>query len=585
MTNSVIFSNEPEDFRYMETAVPCQKACPACTNIPAYIRALYDKDYDRSCTINHQSNIFPGVLGRICSRPCEAACRHGEPGLGQPVNICHIKRAAADYTDIELKSCRSLGDFHDTSVAVIGAGPAGLAAAHDLAVAGCSVTVYEAFDQPGGMLRYGIPEFRLPREVLQMEINRLLGLGIKLETGVRVGKDLLLDELLHDHSGVLVAAGCYRPNRLEIPGEDLDGVHFGLDFMVDVCQYRPPPMGKRVLVIGTGFTAFDCARSALRCGADESMICLPYTEHNLSVTPDEIMETKIEGVTISALMLSRRIVGNNRVEGVEFVRTRPGATSSRNAVPIEGSEYFEPADTVIVAIGQRREPILEDLNGSSSAPAPGTVSPGPSTHRCGTPKLYITGDYRSGPSTVIEAIADGRVAASAMVRDLLGSEFRQRLVRIEEAEITHRKRVWDFLPRQTMPTMEPVNKRRSELRAEVETGFAKNQAHEEAKRCYLCFLHYEIDIERCIYCRYCLDVAPRDCIKLVSGVTTDDNGAITGYRETTSWRDVNAVIIDNSRCIRCGECARICPMDCISVSRVELVEEPLTEQKAEGAHD
>jgi formate dehydrogenase major subunit len=191
--------------------------------------------------------------------------------------------------------------------------------------------------------------------------------------------------------------------------------------------------------------------------------------------------------------------------------------------------------------------------------------------------LYAAGDYLTGPSTVIQAVGMGRRAAERIIRDLTGQPFRERVVCMEETEITDRKRVWDYVPRQDIPTVQPVQDRFRNPRIEVETGLSPEQAQEESKRCYLCYLHYEIDITRCIYCRYCIDVAPRDCIKLVKEVKTNETGAITGFTETTHWSEVNAIMIDNSRCIRCGECMRVCPVNCISVTRVEL-----TERMAQG---
>jgi formate dehydrogenase major subunit len=186
-------------------------------------------------------------------------------------------------------------------------------------------------------------------------------------------------------------------------------------------------------------------------------------------------------------------------------------------------------------------------------------------------KLYVTGDYLSGPSTVIEAVASGRKAAEKIAFDLVGRGAYQRAVRMEDWETTDRQRAWDFIPRQVMPTVAPVEERFELAHKEVETGFTKDQAHEESKRCYLCYLHYEIDMNRCIYCRYCIDVSPRDCIKMVNSVETDETGAIVGHRESSHWNEVQAIVIDNSRCIRCGECLRVCPVDCISVTKVELV--------------
>jgi glutamate synthase (NADPH) small chain len=571
MEKRVIYSTEPEDFYYMAVNVPCQAACPAATNIPAYIRALYGEQYARSYEINRLANLLPGVLGRVCSRPCEDECRHGEAELGHPVNICHIKRAAADLKKSIPKAEEGPFAFLGKKVAVVGSGPAGLAAVHDLSTIGFSVTVFEALDKAGGMLRYGIPEFRLPREVLDEELGRIVETGALLRTGVRIGQDVTVEELLGDFDAVLLAAGCYKSIPLNVPGEDLKGVHPGVEFMMDVCSSQPQAVGDRVLVIGAGFTAFDCARSALRLGAKHVAICLRRTEQDLAVTKDEVLETKREGIKIQSLMLSRRIVGDDRVEGVEFVRTRPGdpgPDGKRVLVAIEGSEFILPADSVIVATGQRPDP-METGAQSNEQGLPIADKENFLTTRRG---LYVAGDYLTGPSTVIQAVGMGRRAAEKIARDLTGRSFRERVVRMEDTGITDRNRTWDYVPRQEMPTVQPIKERFKGPNIEVETGFTVEQAKEESRRCYLCYLHYEIDLSRCIYCRYCIDVAPRDCIKLVREVKTNDLGAITGFIETTSWRDVNAVVIDNSRCIRCGECMRVCPVNCISVTRVELTE-------------
>ena len=567
MKDHVVYSAEQEDFDYVAINVPCQKACPADTNIPAYIQALFDDQDDASYDINHRSNIFPAVLGRICSRPCEDLCRHGEDELGEPVNICHIKRAAADFRNKDSASSEIRLTDCGKRVVVIGAGPAGLAAAHDLALNGVSVTILESFDHPGGMLRYGIPDFRLPRDIIKDEIDRILSLGVTLKTGIHVGVQVMLEELQREYDAVLVATGCYKPNQMNIKGETLSGVFMGLDFMIDVCSGKAPDVGKRVIVAGAGFTAFDCARSSLRLGSEEVMICLRRTEEELTVTEDEIFQAKLEGVKISPLMLSRRIVGNHKVEGVEFVRTRPGEIGKegkRRIIPIDGSEFILPADTLIVATGQ-----VPELMSCSNQQI---VSTDLETFKASTPGVYLTGDYLTGPTTAIDAIALGRNVAEKIVRDLSGKHFREKTVRMQDTSITRRQRSWDFIPRQEMPTVKTVENRLKDLTSEVETGFSEQLAKEESKRCYLCYLHYEIDIDRCIYCSYCIDVAPRDCIKLVDEIIINENGAIEKLKETTSWKNVNAVVIDNERCIRCGECVRVCPVDCISVTMVELKE-------------
>ncbi|MCF8129276.1 MAG: FAD-dependent oxidoreductase [Deltaproteobacteria bacterium] len=584
MTDTVSYSTEPEDFFYMGVNVPCQSACPADTNIPAYIRALSEEAYDDSYEINRIANILPGVLGRICSRPCEEKCRHGEPELGKPVNICHIKRAASDYRKrLPASLVPPLAHLHK-SVAIIGSGPAGLAAAHDLSTVGVSVTVYEALPEPGGMLRYGIPEFRLPRSLLDQEINRIFEKGVRLVTGTRIGVHTTLETLLADHDAVLLAAGCYEPNSLDVPGEGLPGVCSGLDFMMDIGSGKTPVVGKRVLVIGAGFTAFDCARSALRLGAEDVAICLRRTEEDLAVTREEVLETKIEGVKIHSLMLSRRVVGARKVERVEFVRTRPGAPQAdgkSSIAPIEGSEFFLPADSVIVAAGQKAASFKYSVKGPGEK-GQEVMADQASSYGTTVPGIYMAGDCVTGPSTVIEAIGMGRRAAERILRDLTGNPFRERVVRMEEVPSTDRRRVWDFLPRREMPVLKPLKDRLTRMDKEVETGLSPENAMAESKRCYLCYLHYEIDLDRCIYCRYCIDVAPRDCIKLVDTVKTNDVGAVTGFVETDDWGRVNAVVIDNSRCIRCGECLRVCPVDCISVTRVELTERNAAQGDSHG---
>lgn len=570
----VIYSTDAADFDYMKINVPCQNACPAYTNVPAYIRSIYEKRYGHSYELNRMVNLFPGTLGRICSRPCEKKCRHGEPELGKAVNICHLKRAASDFREMGSPLLSPMFSSHRKRVCIVGSGPAGLAAAHDLNAIGFDVTILEAMDEPGGMLRYGIPEFRLPRNVLDHEISSILRLGVSLKTGVRVGVDIGFDEIVADYDATLMAAGCYVSSRLHTPGENLGGVYSGLEFVMNVTAGKLPKIGKKVAVIGAGFTAFDCARSALRMGSDDVTIFIRGLEEELRVTEDEVHDARKEGVKIRGLCLTNRIVGNDRVQGVEFLRAGTGEiglNGRRKIHPIEGSNFVFEADSVIVAIGQSAEP--------SSAPGlkdeRGVLVGDQQTFKTSTPGLYMAGDFLTGPSTVIESVASGRRASEQIAQDLTGKKFREWVVRMEEAAITDRSRSWDFLQRQEMPSVFPVSERLKDGKLEVEKGFDEEAALEESKRCYLCYLHYEIDVSKCIFCRYCIDNAPRDCIKLVEDIKLSETGAVEGFVESTNWQKISAVVIDNARCIRCGECVRVCPVDCISVTKVELVERNL----------
>lgn len=570
----VIYSTDAADFDYMKINVPCQNACPAYTNVPAYIRSIHEKRYGHSYELNRMVNLFPGTLGRICSRPCEKKCRHGEPELGKAVNICHLKRAASDFREMGSPLLSPMFSSHRKRVCIVGSGPAGLAAAHDLNAIGFDVTILEAMDEPGGMLRYGIPEFRLPRNVLDHEISSILRLGVSLKTGVRVGVDIGFDEIVADYDATLMAAGCYVSSRLHTPGENLGGVYSGLEFVMNVAAGKFPKIGKKVAVIGAGFTAFDCARSALRMGSDDVTIFIRGLEEELRVTEDEVHDARKEGVKIRGLCLTNRIVGNDRVQGVEFLRAGTGEiglNGRRKIHPIEGSNFVFEADSVIVAIGQSAEP--------SSAPGlkdeRGVLVGDQQTFKTSTPGLYMAGDFLTGPSTVIESVASGRRASEQIAQDLTGKKFREWVVRMEEAAITDRSRSWDFLQRQEMPSVFPVSERLKDGKLEVEKGFDEEAALEESKRCYLCYLHYEIDVSKCIFCRYCIDNAPRDCIKLVEDIKLSETGAVEGFVESTNWQKISAVVIDNARCIRCGECVRVCPVDCISVTKVELVERNL----------
>lgn len=570
----VFFSTDPADFDYMKVNIPCQSACPAFTNVPAYIRSIYEKRYGHSYELNRIVNLFPATLGRICSRPCEKKCRHGEPELGQPVNICHLKRAASDYKEPGRPFLSQMFSAIGKSVCIVGSGPAGLAAAHDLNAIGFNIAILEAFDEPGGMLRYGIPEFRLPRGVLKQEIESILKMGITLKTGIRVGVDITFEEILAEYDATLIASGCYYSNRLGVSGENLKGVYSGLDLVMDISRGKMPDLGKKVTVIGAGFTAFDCARSALRLGAEDVTIFIRGLEEELRVTEDEILDAKREGVKIRGLSLTQKIVGEDCVGAVEFLRSRPGdmgPNGRRRIHAIEGSEFLVEADSVIIAVGQSAEP----NNVPGAKDSNGVLIGDKNTFRSSTSNLYLTGDFLTGPSTVIESVASGRKAAERIAQDLTGQKFREWVVKMEETVITDRQRSWDFIPRQEMPSVMPVSNRIRDQKVEVELGLTQDQAFEEAKRCYLCYLHYEIDISKCIFCRYCIDNAPRNCIKLVEKVNLNDNGAIESFSETVDWQKVNAVVIDNSRCIRCGECVRVCPVDCISVTRVELVERNL----------
>ncbi|MCC6879216.1 MAG: FAD-dependent oxidoreductase, partial [Rhodocyclaceae bacterium] len=361
------FSDDPRDIGWVRQNVPCQTACPAGTNVPVYIREIIERQYGRSYETNREANVLPGVLGRICSRPCEAQCRHGWPGNGEPVAICHLKRVAADMKDAGHRITESLYSPTGKRVAIVGAGPAGVAAAHDLSLLGHDVVIFEREERPGGMLRYGIPEFRLPRDTLDIELHNALRLGVQMRTGAEIGNgagQIPMSKLEQDFDAVLLATGCMAASPLPLAGDwekrelrGIEGVEYGLDFLVQMHRGVKKVVGKRVAVVGAGFTALDCARVAARLGAQEVTIHIRTAEEYIPVTQEEIFEAKREGVRIKGLRTPVGLtVEGNRLTGIEFVQNRLGgwrAGGRRQAIPIEGSEFHEPCDTIIIAIGQQ----------------------------------------------------------------------------------------------------------------------------------------------------------------------------------------------------------------------------------------
>lgn len=575
-------SDDPRDIGWVKQNVPCQTACPAGTNVPVYIREIIERQFGRSYETNREANVLPGVLGRICSRPCEAQCRHGWPGNGEPVAICHLKRVAADLKDAGHRITERLYSPTGKRVAIVGAGPAGVAAAHDLSLLGHDVVIFEREERAGGMLRYGIPEFRLPRNTLDIELHNALRLGVQVRTGAEIGNgegQIPMSRLEQDFDAVLLATGCMAASPLPLLGEwekrdlrGMEGVEYGLDFLMEMHRGAEKTVGKRVAVVGAGFTALDCARVAARLGAHEVTIHIRTAEEYIPVTPEEIFEAKREGVRIKGLRTPVGLTAEgNRLTGIEFVQNRLGGWRSngrRQAIPIEGSEFHEPCDTIIIAIGQQT---ANDYLGTKlELDRWGNVRigvDGMTSHK----GMFAAGDYVSGASTVVQAVGHGRQVAKRIDAWLMGRERRKQVVRIVPVDKPLRERAFDFIVRQHMPTAH-MDERMRDGKHEVELGLDEKLAFEEAKRCYLCNLRYQIDVDRCIFCRACIEVAPRNCIKLVRGVEIDEQGAYGKLLETKEWNQVGAIWIDNNECIRCGQCYTACPVQCISISRCELTE-------------
>ena len=548
--DETFISTDKLDRKWIDVNIPCSAACPAMTDIPGYIQAIAAGDYETAYRINREENILPGVLGRVCDRPCEPVCRHGRDGLGEPVSICFLKRAATDYgmepVNKKIKPNRN-------KVCIIGAGPAGLTAANDLALKGHQVTILEQFDQPGGMLRYGIPQFRLPNEVVIKDVKSITDLGVTIKTNFRIEGVKEIEKLRKSYDAVIVGGGCANPKQSTLPGIESRGVYWGLDFMIAANREELDKSFENVIVIGGGFTAVDCTRMSYRMGAKKITLAYRRMKKDMYVGAHELEVMEAEGIDTISLVSAVTVLSNDEgvVTGVEFIHN--SINEDRSITPIEGSEFTMEADTVIFAVGQEADEKVAD----SESVKLNTV-------------FSIAGDFRNGSSTVIEAVADGRKVAREVHMTLSGTKDLKDTIHISEVKDTGRKRDYDFIPAQPMDTT-PMRDRQIKNR-EVETGYSKEKAITEAKRCYLCHYNYQIDISRCIYCLACIDVMPVDCIKMAKDIEVTEEGNLN-YVETKNWSEVEAITIDNDKCIRCGNCVRACPVDCISISKYKLEKE------------
>jgi len=561
--------------------IPCQTACPAGTDIPGYLEAIYQGDFTKAYEINLRDNVFPAVLGRVCSRPCEDVCRHGWPGNGEPVAICFSKRSAADFSAQPPVLLKPIFQKTGKRIAIIGAGVAGLSAARELALWGHNVTVFEKHTSPGGMLNQGIPMFRLPRLWIEREIAQITALNVDVRCGVAIGAEVTLAALLTDHDAVVMAAGTLRPNILSLPGSDLTGIEHGLHFLLQVNEFGRKEIGNKVIVIGGGYTALDCARTALRLGAETTIYYRRGIE-DMMVLPGEVEEFRNEGGTLETRSAPHEFLHlAQRVSGAQFIRTMPGPVDSHGRsqpINMAGSEFEVATDSIILATGQFPQTAWIDASLKGALLNPDEWLRSGKSFATAQEKLFVAGDFALGASTLISAIGHAKHCARQVDRFLMrmdrlpetitvGPAFQSKSLRPGS---TGRTADMNAIPLQFMPTLA---KQQRTLTAEVETGFEPMTAKQEASRCYLCHYKFEIIDQKCILCDECINVKPVDgCIVEISALLRKDDGAIIGYKPVAQNKSdslyYNRLWIDQNQCVRCGACEAVCPVNAITIQKV-----------------
>ncbi len=482
---------------------PCRQACPLGVNCQGYVQMILRGEDEAALEMVERELPFPSILGRICSAQCEAGCHRGAQG-DEPVAIRALKRYIADKVEGGKLPLPEMAPISGKSCAVVGSGPAGMTAAWDLLIRGHAVTIYDANREPGGMLRWAIPEFRLPAEVTQREFARLDAMGARFQGGKALGKEITLDQLAAEHDAVIIATGCPRTRELGIEGENAEGVHHALSFLRKVREGEPPKVGDSVVVIGGGDVAMDCAQTALRLGAKKVIAASLESGGEMPASRDALAMAEQEGVELDGAWGPTRILSEGgKVSGVELQRCLAVFDSfGRFAPTFDNCSLKElAADTVIVAIGQDRD--LAPLGGE--APKCDEI-----TLQTGRERVFAAGDLHSGPSTAVEAMASGRRAAESVHRLFTGEHLsygRSYPGPIEtEFDIdtargsdTRRQRpVWNTLGGQGDFS-------------EIEQAFSQEQARTEAGRCYSCGKPFG-KYRTCWFCLPCEVECPTDAL-------------------------------------------------------------------------
>ena len=477
----------------------CRDACPLHMNVLGYVKLIGEGKTEEAYKLIRATNPLPAVCGRVCYAPCQEACNRGQ--IDEPVAIRDLKRFVADYSDIEKLEVPTV-EPTGKKVAIIGAGPAGLVAGHDLALKGHKATIFEALPRAGGMLQVGIPEYRLPKEVVGKEIDYITRLGVEIKTGVEVGKDISLGELRKGFDAIFIGIGAHLGMELRVPGEDLPGVVQGVEFLRRVNLGEKVKVGRKVAVIGGGNTALDCARTARRSGAEEVTILYRRTRAEMPAAGEEIEAAEAEGIKIEFLVAPSRFIGTKKLSKIELIKMKlgaPDASGRPRPVPIEGSESQLAVNTVIAALGQApKTDFVKEVGVSLSKR--GTIEVDPGTGATNIEGVFVGGDVTTGPAFVVDAMAAGRRAARSIDAFLRGVpapvEEKTEPQKLTAEELQRLKNRVKGRPQRKMAEI-PLERR--EGFEEVTLGYSVQEAGEEAERCLAG------QVTGCIECLECVE--------------------------------------------------------------------------------
>ncbi|GMV91704.1 MAG: hypothetical protein AMXMBFR82_14820 [Candidatus Hydrogenedentota bacterium] len=611
--------------QYWKDQIKCQAACPVHTDARGYIRAIAEGKEEYAYLIARGPNPLASICGRVCGAPCETACRRGD--YDEPVAIRALKRYVCDQFGPEsrndnksglldfLKSAaeqyparqcqgkeellpllqsllrRDIPKANDLSVGIIGSGPAGLAAAHDLALLGFSVTIYEMEPVLAGMLAVGVPEYRLPRDLIRAEVEVITTMGVRAVTNCCVGSDISLPELRTRHDAVIVAAGAKRSRRLSIPGADGEGVLGGVEYLRDIALGHRPSLGPRVVVIGGGNVAYDVGRTVLRqisldaartalraAGVREVYLCSLESLEELPADDIEIIEGDEEGIQRRHSLGPKEILldESGLVTGVRFQRCVRVFDEQRRFSPIfDESDLLDvPCDNVLIAIGQSFDLSFVDAERDGLAlRSNGAIDCDPETGSTSASDVFVAGDLAYGPKLLIHAVASGKAVARTIYRQLTGHEIVADDVELHfpiaqytrEADYEKRCRI-------TPPTASP-EKRLESIECIVEHGYTREQARAEASRCLNCGVNTIFDGTQCVLCGGCVEVCPELCLRIVAADQLEGAGIQDLLHSTGgSPENASAIIKDELTCIRCGLCAERCPVGAITMEEFHFRE-------------